>query len=540
MGHGKMTASEKVGLLAINKDTMHASGNTHGGSLVTALLAFTLLGGCLDAGVSECPWGLVCPAERVCHEYDPSRYKTAIQGRCVDPGQLKACQGKAEGESCTYNNLTQNLSCRDGICEERRCGDRVTDTDRGETCDQGDSKDNDGCTADCKKERFTWFQVQVDPDAPSPPPLAGAAMATNTTTTVYLAGGRTDKGSLDARTWAFNSETSGYPLSTSGSWTLVHGPSGPPARTEHAMACDPWSRRVVLHGGQSTEPLLDTWHYVSQSWKREADGPKKRFGHAMAWDETLGQLLVFGGASPDPPHRPYGDLWSYDVEYKVWTEIKGTHPTGRRDHVMIHDPVRRRALLTGGVTDHGVTGRDDCALKSKALKTCHFMTSWTFDGAAWSPMSGPQISPGRRSAAGAFDRAAGQAVVFGGAYTDAGGKTHVLDDLWISTADGKGWRQVKRAQSDAWPPARHEHAMVSLGEGAGVLIYGGKGKNGEILADAWFGLMYKSKLCGNGVLDPGEQCDGVDGVSGKTCKDLGYSGGTRSCVLCERWRYNCW
>lgn len=34
--------------------------------------------------------------------------------------------------------------------------------------------------------------------------------------------------------------------------------------------------------------------------------------------------------------------------------------------------------------------------------------------------------------------------------------------------------------------------------------------------------------CGDGVIDPGEQCDGID-LGGATCQSLGYTGGTLSC-----------
>lgn len=39
----------------------------------------------------------------------------------------------------------------------------------------------------------------------------------------------------------------------------------------------------------------------------------------------------------------------------------------------------------------------------------------------------------------------------------------------------------------------------------------------------------RDSLCGNGVVDTGEQCDGAD-LSGKTCVALGYSRGTLSCT----------
>lgn len=37
--------------------------------------------------------------------------------------------------------------------------------------------------------------------------------------------------------------------------------------------------------------------------------------------------------------------------------------------------------------------------------------------------------------------------------------------------------------------------------------------------------------CGNGRLDPGEQCDGTN-LFGRTCKDLGFVGGTLACKDC--------
>ena len=37
--------------------------------------------------------------------------------------------------------------------------------------------------------------------------------------------------------------------------------------------------------------------------------------------------------------------------------------------------------------------------------------------------------------------------------------------------------------------------------------------------------------CGNGRLDPGEECDGTN-LFGRTCKDLGFVGGTLACMNC--------
>ena len=483
-----------------------------------------VLSGCLDSGVKECPWGLVCPSDQLCHEYDPLRYETAVRGRCVDPAQTRACQGKKEGDACTYDNLS--LHCRDGICVDPRCGDMVADPTEG--CDDGNNKDRDGCSASCQRERFTWTSVTISPySATLPPPLYSAALACRKPYYCYLMGGRTDNGSLEGRSWSFDL--------TNGRWKLVTG-SGPPARAGHAMVYEQVLKVVVLHGGQdSAGHLRDTWHFEPNSgWKRAHYGPKKRSGHAMAWDDNLNRLLVFGGEG----QGLLGDLWTYlGAPPSPWVERKGKLPPARREHVMIHDVERRRTLMIGRVAD-AVADRGDCQVESPAQKQCALVTGWAFDGAAWGPMAGPHVSPGRWSTAGAFDRRAGHAVVFGGTYTDAKGKTQVLDDLWLTTPDGRGWRQHKRASSETWPPARYDHAMASLDDGRGVLLFGGRGKDGKVLGDAWIGRMEESTLCGNGSLDPGEVCDGVLRTPAKTCRDLGYSGGERRCVFC-RWSYEC-
>ncbi|MCA9661425.1 MAG: M23 family metallopeptidase [Myxococcales bacterium] len=53
--------------------------------------------------------------------------------------------------------------------------------------------------------------------------------------------------------------------------------------------------------------------------------------------------------------------------------------------------------------------------------------------------------------------------------------------------------------------------------------------NGEICVNTSQTTAECSKTCGNGELDPGEDCDGGD-LGGATCLSLGYSGGSLSCT----------
>ncbi len=61
------------------------------------------------------------------------------------------------------------------------------------------------------------------------------------------------------------------------------------------------------------------------------------------------------------------------------------------------------------------------------------------------------------------------------------------------------------------------------------------GKGGSINDTAIGG---KCEACGNGVLDPGEQCDGTN-LSGKSCLDFGYSSGNLTCLNCSFNVSNC-
>jgi len=102
------------------------------------LCAAIALAGCLDAAVTECADGTLCPASEVC----------APAGGCVDPAQLAACEDHAEGDECTLPGIG-NGQCRDGVCVVASCGDGVVDPD--EVCDDGNTRSGDGCRGDCGK-----------------------------------------------------------------------------------------------------------------------------------------------------------------------------------------------------------------------------------------------------------------------------------------------------------------------------------------------------------------------------------------------------
>ncbi len=65
--------------------------------------------------------------------------------RCNNQGQCAPCQSNAD---CSLVSGGRNL-CSGGACSAARCGDSVVQPERGETCDDGNALNGDGCSEMC-------------------------------------------------------------------------------------------------------------------------------------------------------------------------------------------------------------------------------------------------------------------------------------------------------------------------------------------------------------------------------------------------------
>jgi cysteine-rich repeat protein len=122
---------------------------------------------CLTPAATTCADGSLCSAAQVC----------APAGGCVDPAQLEACEGVADGEPCelagigdgrvrrpgvrgwaaaatasrprrgraTTATTTSGDGCRADCAKVEVCGDAIVDA--GEACDDGNGNPVDGCDA---------------------------------------------------------------------------------------------------------------------------------------------------------------------------------------------------------------------------------------------------------------------------------------------------------------------------------------------------------------------------------------------------------
>ena len=85
-------------------------------------------------------------------------------------------------------------------------------------------------------------------------------------------------------------------------WTELHPPASPPARSDAPMAYDAATRTVLLFGGEGMLPegkyggLSDTWSWNGTTWTKlsPAASPAARYGASMAYDPGTEAMLLFG------------------------------------------------------------------------------------------------------------------------------------------------------------------------------------------------------------------------------------------------------
>ncbi|MFT3694579.1 MAG: DUF4215 domain-containing protein [Kofleriaceae bacterium] len=87
----------------------------------------------------ECPTGIVCPDGTTC---------AAAQAVCI----TNSCGNGVvdQGEVCDDGNIKDGDGCSADCKSMEQCGDGVRNTEAGEVCDDGNTISGDGCSADCK------------------------------------------------------------------------------------------------------------------------------------------------------------------------------------------------------------------------------------------------------------------------------------------------------------------------------------------------------------------------------------------------------
>jgi hypothetical protein len=356
-------------------------------------------------------------------------------------------------------------------------------------------------------DTWTWDGSTWTPQTPfdSPSPRTDAAMAYDGSN-VVLFGGGLDPGDNDfTDTWTWDGTD----------WTQEFPADSPPP-SAHEMAYDPATGNVVLFGGidPDTGNPIGTWSWNGNDWTKldPVHSPPPQVGAAMAYDTASGKLVLFGRSTEDndptcsppssqiycaltwtwngtdwhhetPDHSPLargaagmaydpdngvvlfggccktsnGDSYAYDETWawdgSDWSKLSPDHsPTRRGDEAMAYDPLSQQIILFGGQDGSIVNDRRT----SSGLEAGEW---WTWNGSDWteqSPGTNPQI---RTEASLAYDQAARNVVLFGGAFSN---------DTW--TWDGAVWTQHKPTGS---PSARSAAAMAYDSNHQRVVLFGG-------------------------------------------------------------------
>jgi hypothetical protein len=131
----------------------------------------------------------------------------------------------------------------------------------------------------------------------------------------------------------------------------------------------------------------------------------------MVFDAARGYVLLFGGQT----HRGVmlGDTWTHSGgRWRSRWSWGWSQPQPRCGHSLAYDEDARCAVLFGGIAGGDRTLGD----------------TWTFNGASWRSVPGPQ-PPARRYAAFAYDPELQGCVLHGGSVDDAGNDQ--FGDAWL-------------------------------------------------------------------------------------------------------------
>ncbi len=278
-------------------------------------------------------------------------------------------------------------------------------------------------------------------------------------------------------------------------WHRMQPAHAPTPRRSHAMAYDAHRGVVVLFGGW--DPNVgrsgETWEYDGNDWRvvSTATTPPPNWQQMMAWDARRGVVVMFGGFEFGLTSN---STWEYDGAN--WKFIATAHaPSGRKGATMSWDSVRQRMVLFGGSNDgSGSSALDDV---------------WEYDGVDWSPTAPPTGPTAREAHGSSYHAAQRGTIVFGGAGAGNPPSTY-FDDTWL-LRDGN-WT---RLTTPATPPRRDLFAMDYDSARNVTVIFGGRGDGTRSLNDTW--ELSTTAVCGNGILESGEECDDGNTVSGDGC-----------------------
>ncbi|PAA93030.1 hypothetical protein BOX15_Mlig018783g1, partial [Macrostomum lignano] len=269
-------------------------------------------------------------------------------------------------------------------------------------------------------------------------------------------------------------------------WIRLGGGTLPTPRCAHqaTMAKPPSGSgdHLFVFGGEFATPTESQFHHYddiwswtvkSRQWRKvtPASGspaPCPRSGHRMlALKRPQVRLLVFGGFHDNGrTFRYFNDLWSFDLDTRVWTEIRttGSQPSPRSACLLFPLPDDSGICLVGGYAkrtekrgEKGLVHTDCFTLslvgRSSAAAASAAATDDQLQQFAWQPVkfSGQRPTP-RCGVTGAVNPSTGRAYTFGGVFdieqADDGLTGVMFNELYQLDLVKQRWRLIDFGSND--------------------------------------------------------------------------------------------
>jgi outer membrane lipoprotein-sorting protein len=148
-------------------------------------------------------------------------------------------------------------------------------------------------------------------------------------------------------TWAYDYDTN--------TWTKMEPAVSPPGRSNHAMAYDAGSDRVILWGGTGPVKVdvssVWAYDYDADMWEEleSSAAPSPIGGGAMAYDGVADRIILYAGT----------ELWAFDYDSNAWTQVSDSPTPGQLLYLaMVHSDEADRVIAFGGGSDEfGATNK---------------------------------------------------------------------------------------------------------------------------------------------------------------------------------------
>lgn len=188
-----------------------------------------------------------------------------------------------------------------------------------------------------------------------------------------------------------------------------------------AMAYHPERQTIIRHGGGTKwdhgnaifTTTSKTWEWNGYEWLPLPDGPSL-VDHKMVYDPVRKKMIVFGGLTDWA--TPSNATWEFDGV--SWTKVADTGPAGRQAFDMVYDSDRGVAVIFGGgLTIYG--GFIDHPVQYNDM--------WQWDGSVWTRIHAEVPSNHNNWARMVYESTNKQIVLFGGEVSE----TDRPNDTWL-------------------------------------------------------------------------------------------------------------